>query len=124
MPTLVYSTTIVDGLHNWPGAIPAVHWLAFPHRHRFVIKAFAEVGHDDRDVEFIILGQAVRATLEQRYATPDGRGMLDFRHESCEMIGRHLVEALGLVACIVSEDGENGAVVVKEGLPYAVLPTA
>lgn len=118
MPTVVYSSLRVEGFHNWPDAPDQVAFLRNTHRHMFHIRAYKQVDHADRDVEFILLGREVREGLDVMYGTPCGFGTM-----SCEMIAHSLIEALELDACEVSEDGENGAIVTREGF-NALLPSA
>lgn len=54
--TVVFCTLQIDGTHYWKDCpIEEVSFLRNNHRHMFHIKAYKEVFHDDRDVEFIWL---------------------------------------------------------------------
>ena len=118
--TEVYCTVQVEGTHNWPNCpITEVGYLQHPHRHLFIIKAYVNVSHHDRDVEFIQLGHQIRSYLLKRYGTdmPQagcyGEHVCIFGARSCEMIGDELMEEFGLSKIEVSEDGENGAIITK-----------
>lgn len=104
-------TLQVEGLHHWPGCdIPEVDFLNFPHRHVFWIKAWKEVSHADRDIEFIVLKREMQVWL-LNWTTPRG---IDFGPKSCEMIAEMLIDKFNLAACEVLEDNENGAYLIKE----------
>ena len=107
MTTVVYATIRVEGFHCWPEAPAEVVFLRQEHRHLFHIKGCVQVQHDDRDVEFILLGRKMLDFFHRAY--PDGR----LGSSSCEMLAYHLVTELGLTSCAVSEDGENGAEVSR-----------
>jgi hypothetical protein len=94
-------------VHRWDAAPREVEFLRHPHRHMFHIEVMKEVHHDDRDVEFIMLGRAVRNYLENSFNSV--AGALQFGTMSCEMLARELIEVFGLTLCRVWEDGENGA---------------
>jgi hypothetical protein len=112
--TEVYCTLQLPGIHNWPGCpFDEVGYLRDPHRHMFHIKAHAKVGHDDRDVEFIILKNTITQYLHDAYWSEKTR-CLFFGARSCEMIARELIETFDLCRCEVSEDGENGAILTVE----------
>jgi len=113
MASFVISTVRVHGFHHWQGAPPAVQHLSLRHRHEFVIRARAEVGHNNRDIEFQLLGAKVLETVNFLWG---GRGLLgyEFGGASCEMIGARLLEALPELSSVsVWEDDENGAEVVR-----------
>lgn len=106
MKTTVFASLTFEATHNWPQCnIKEVEYLKHEHRHVFHITAYVEVSHDDRDVEFIVLKHRIKDYLEEFY--PENK----LGATSCEMLASELVEAFNLVKCIVSEDGENGAVV-------------
>lgn len=111
MKTEVFCTLQVEGTHCWPGCpFEEVAYLRDPHRHVFHIKAYKEVFHDDRDVEFIMLKHEIQQYFVSKYYQPAGK-LCVFGAMSCEMIGRELIEQFGLSRVEVSEDNENGAVV-------------
>lgn len=64
------------------------------------------VSHDDRDVEFVLLKREVEKCVRFTQAARE-----EVETWSCERWAAHLLAALGLARCEVSEDGENGAVV-------------
>lgn len=108
MAIIAYATIQVEGFHCWPEAPAEVAFLRQEHRHLFHIKGCVQVYHDDRDVEFILLGRKMLGFFHRVY--PDGRlGRL-----SCEMLAQQFVDEFDLTLCEVSEDGENGAWIVKD----------
>lgn len=111
--TEVWCTLQVEGTHNWPGCpFDEVAYLRDPHRHVFHVKAYVPVTHSDRDVEFIMLKHKIRGYFESEYWNHE-QSLLVFGPKSCEMIAQELIQQFGLSRCEVSEDGENGAIVVK-----------
>jgi hypothetical protein len=104
----VYCTVLFEGIHCWPECpFEEVKYLRDPHRHVFHIKVFKRVNHDDRDVEFIMLKHRVEEYLHEKY--PDGQ----LGATSCEMLGRELLGMFNATSVQVSEDGENGAFVMR-----------
>lgn len=109
---VVFATLQFQGIHNWPGCpFDEVAYLRDPHRHMFHIKAYKEVFHDDRDVEFIMLKNAIQKYIAETY--PDGV----LGAKSCEMLAVELIEKFELCQCEVNEDGENGAIVTRTRVP-------
>jgi hypothetical protein len=110
--TYVYCTTRFVGFHRWPDAPSEVKYLRDNHRHEFHVKVTVQVGHNDRDVEFITL----RERVDELFS--GGSSIHQFGAKSCEMIAEDIisfVEADGtykIHSVEVSEDGENGAIVV------------
>ena len=118
----VFCTLQVEGTHNWPGCpFDEVSYLRDEHRHVFHIKAYKKVTHSDRDVEFIMLKHQLEHYVNWKYKNIDkvladgsairGTNLCKFGAKSCEMIAKELIEQFDLVACEVSEDNENGAIV-------------
>ena len=113
----IWVTFKKEGIHCYPEAATDpklatgdeydVSFLASPHRHIFHFQVAIEVGHSDRDIEFI---QAKR-WMENLYNT----GTLQLSYKSCEMIAEDLYVEIAAkypgrnVRIDVSEDGENGA---------------
>jgi hypothetical protein len=103
-----------EGIHCYPAAatdpkLKDVSFLANPHRHMFHFEVAIQVFHNDRDIEFI----QVKRWLESLYS-----GTLELNFKSCEMISDDLYEVIASrypgreVTIKVSEDDENGAVIV------------
>jgi len=114
--TEVYCSLQLEGIHNWPNCPhEEVAYLRNNHRHMFHIKTWVDVGHDDRDVEFIIFKHQVEEYLINKYGMNEELGIrvCEFGPMSCEMIARELIEHFNLSRCEVSEDGENGAIVTR-----------
>lgn len=109
--TEVYCTVQVEGIHRWETCpFEEVFYLRDPHRHVFHIKAYKQVNHDDRDVEFIMLKHQIENHLYTEYGS-DLTNVCEFGNMSCEMIAKELIRLFDLSRCEVSEDNENGAVV-------------
>jgi hypothetical protein len=116
-----------EGIHCYPAAAtdPAlatgdaydVSFLASPHRHIFHFEVTIQVFHNDRDIEFI----QFKRWLENLYAGDT----LELNYKSCEMISDELYDQIAArypdrnIVINVSEDGENGAVIVyNTATPY------
>lgn len=104
---IVYATTSFEGFHKWPDAPDEVAFLRELHRHRFHVRVEVKVQHDDRQVEFILLQREVDRVIRFLQATKDVSCW------SCERWARELFAELPLWRCEVSEDGENGAIVMR-----------
>ena len=102
MQMTVYITTQFPMFHRWAKAPEDVSVLREWHRHIFHVKAWKEVTHDDRDIEFITLKTHINGYIARTFYNRR-------HHFSCEMIAEMLINEFGLCRCDVSEDGENGA---------------
>jgi hypothetical protein len=118
----IWVTFRKEGMHRYPAAAtdPAlatgdeydVSFLANPHRHIFHFRVWADVVHNDRDIEFI----QFKRWLENLYR--DNTLQLDYK--SCEMMADDLYIQIAsrypnrAVWIEVSEDGENGALIKYE----------
>lgn len=104
---VIWVTTKFAAFHYWKDAPDQVAFLRSSHRHLFHVKAFWEVNHNDRDLEFFIqkekLEDYVRTNLEGKTFAA-----------SCEMLAEKILNALGCCYVDVSEDGENGAFVAAK----------
>jgi hypothetical protein len=102
----VFCTLQFIATHSWPDCpFETESYLRDTHRHVFHIKAFKQVTHNDRDVEFIGLKNQIIYYLLDKYPTGE------FGAKSCEMLAIELISEFNLSRCSVDEDGENGAVV-------------
>ena len=111
--TQVYARLSVEGIHNWTDCpIDEVSYLKHPHRHRFGIKAYADVSHADRDIEFIELKHKINNYLKSKYFDETMQCMM-FGSMSCEMIASELLSEFDLYKCEVNEDEECGAIVTR-----------
>jgi hypothetical protein len=107
----VWCTLQLEATHNWPECpFEEVDYLRVPHRHLFFIKAYANVHHDDRDVEFIKLKHSVTEYLKEHYWN-EQKKLHVLGKTSCEMLASELCTVFNLSRCEVSEDNENGAIV-------------
>lgn len=111
--TMIEVELSVPGFHRWADAPEPVEFLQDRHRHIFQITARRKVGHDNRETEFLLLRDDL---LNYLWGTFPRWGIdaLEFGEMSCEMIGRLLLEEFDLDWVKVSEDGENGAVLIRE----------
>ena len=117
----VYCTLEIEGTHNWKDCpFPEVAYLRDDHRHVFHFKAFVDVEHSDRDVEFIMLKHEIEQYLTSKYYDETLR-MCKFGSMSCEMLAIELIEKFDLCECEVSEDGENGSIVTTETVLWGIL---
>jgi hypothetical protein len=104
----VFCTLQFSATHCWPDCpFDDVAFLRDPHRHVFHIKAYKQVSHTDRDVEFIRLKMAIERYLQFKYVVGD------FGAKSCEMLAEELILRFNLSKCEVSEDNENGSLVTR-----------
>ena len=119
-----------EGIHKYPAAATDpnlatgdeydVSFLATPHRHIFHFEVSIEVFHNDRDIEFI----QFKRWLENQYS----QGILKLDYKSCEMISDDLYDVIATrypdrnIVISVSEDNENGAMIVyNKSQPYQQL---
>jgi len=118
----IWVTFQKEGMHRYPAAAtdPAlatgdeydVSFLANPHRHIFHFRVWADVVHNDRDIEFI----QFKRWLENLYKD----GILQLDYKSCEMMSDDLYIQIAsrypdrAVWIEVAEDGENGALIKYE----------
>ena len=107
MGTFIWVTLQFEGYHSWPDAPMRSAFLRNEHRHMFHVKLYQKVTHLDRDVEFIELKNKLQDFITRTW--PGGQlGSI-----SCEMIATHILSNFGGERCDVSEDGENGALVIR-----------
>lgn len=99
MPRFIAISLSFEGFHRWKNAPPEHAYLRERHRHLFVCKAYMEVGHGNRAVEFIALKRVVQQWCAARFA----EGGL-----SCEQMAQKISERYGFSRVEVWEDGENG----------------
>lgn len=103
----VYCKFQIEGIHYWP---EATNYLKHPHRHMFHFEVKVQT-IEDRQIEFIELGQELL-----KYMKPPWE-----RTVSCEQLAGNVVDHLKMrhgfdriYIVDVSEDGENGVLVVYE----------
>ena len=105
-----------EGIHKYPAALDDpkladVQFLGYPHRHMFHFRVRVSVTHNDRDIEFILF----KRELENLY-----QGTMNIDYKSCEMIAEDLINYIianypdRYVEVGVSEDGENGAILINK----------
>jgi hypothetical protein len=126
MITKIWVTAQFVGCHQWPKAPPLVAFLRNLHRHVFHVRALFRVTGDDRQLEFFTVQQNLEAAADTVKTQLQTNPYL-----SCEQMALSILTFLsGLKFWVesveVSEDAENGAIVVKndqemrESLPAKV----
>ena len=114
--SMIWVTFAREGIHKYPAALTDpklatgdeydVSFLGYPHRHTFFFKVWIEVGHSDREIEFI----QFKRWLQNLY----GNAILELDYKSCEMIAEDLYQQISTrypgrtVEIEISEDNENG----------------
>lgn len=112
MQTYIAVKLQVEGIHRWEECpIEEVKYLRDDHRHVFHIKVTKEVFHDNRDVEFIQFKHKIEKYFREEYFDYN-YNCCYFGKMSCEMIAKELVQEFDLKSAEVSEDNENGALVI------------
>lgn len=114
--TTVWIRTTFNAIHYWPDAPDTVmgRFLRNPHRHCFHVELHKGVEHDNRDIEFLELQRNVRMYCREQIGGPS---FLSPTNKSCEMIAQELLDKFDADMVLVSEDGENGAVVYRRPYP-------
>ena len=100
-------TTSFPGYHQWKDAPEKFAYLRNIHRHVFHVRAEMEVTHDNRDIEFIELKDAVDYFIYEVYYN-------QIFPDSCEKIARDIAEQFGFDYVEVLEDNENGGSYTKK----------
>lgn len=106
MITTILVKNRIELQHHWPEAPEEVSYLQWPHRHQFYIESEITVGHDDRELEFIMVQHAIDKFLQNT--------QFDLR-VSCEqlarMVGQFIRSHYGMreISVTVREDDEHGA---------------
>lgn len=117
MGTKVTAGTRVNALHRWPEANGRRSYLAHHHMHDFSIRVEANVTHDNRQIEFHDLRDALERAVGlilSLNTTPLG-GASSFGSMSCEQVGIEILRLLDQVDVVrVNEDEFCGAVVTRE----------
>jgi|TARA_B100001093_G_scaffold393070_1_gene379658 hypothetical protein len=118
---MIWVTFQKEGIHKYPAALDDpklatgdwddVSFLGYPHRHMFHFRVAIEVFHDDREIEFIQFSRWLQRLFSENVMTLD--------YKSCEMIADDMFLEIRKkygsnreVHIEVSEDGENGCVVI------------
>ena len=111
--TIVIACNEVAGTHCWencPVGFPHPY-LKSPHRHIFFIETEFEVSDEDRQIEIFEAQDNINRFIEKHYGKNSAG--IDFGGDSCEMIARKIVEAMGAKQCTVREDNKGGATYVR-----------
>jgi len=111
--TTVWITTSFIGFHRWKDAPSSVGYLRDFHRHIFHVKIAVLVQTENREVEFHTLKSLVNSYIHDTFQN-------QYMEYSCEtiakMIFKYVFHVIRLPYCEfveVSEDGENGATVIR-----------
>ena|ERR1700685_4378654 len=110
--TYVYCQTRFEGFHQWPEAPEEVSYLREMHRHEFRVKVVVKVNHDNRDVEFITLKNHTNQIIKTGKSKGGWTGQLSCEQIANAIIGKLLDRRYQVHSVEVSEDGENGSIVV------------
>jgi hypothetical protein len=114
----IFVTFQFDGIHSWPECpIKEVSFLKNPHRHIFHGTLVKQVTHNDRDIEFIQLKREVLRFIHEHWFN-DGNSLGSM---SCEEMAGRLLDQFKAVMVIISEDGENGAVITHNTALFSFL---
>lgn len=106
MTNYIWVTTEFFGVHKYPKAPEQVRYLRNEHRHKFFVKLYLEVFHNDREVEFHMLQNELGSCCDNF--------PFDMKSNSCEdiadMISHYIVTRYPnrKIKISVSEDNENG----------------
>jgi 6-pyruvoyl-tetrahydropterin synthase len=107
MKTFVVIKAQFEAIHQWEECpISEVDFLRQPHRHIFHVTVKFKVGHNNRELEFIVM----KHKLEDILAKYNRRFI---GNKSCEMLAEEIMLKLDADFVSVYEDDENGAEVVK-----------
>ena len=110
----IFITTSFQGFHKYPGAKEAYKFLRDFHRHIFGVRVKTSVSHNDRDIEFIELKNAINEFIEVKL-----KGELYREEISCEDFADHIADFVreytgsNFIEVEVNEDGENGAIIAR-----------
>lgn len=110
MQTYIWITTQFIGFHRWRDAPDATAFLRDIHRHVFHVRVMVSVSHANRDIEFFDLKERVEKYIADNWKDRP------FEH-SCEYIAQALALNFNAISVEVSEDGENGATVIRSDKP-------
>ena len=98
-------------IHCWPDAKGKHEYLKYPHRHIFKCQVSLQVFHNDREVEFLALKDALSNFCSENWHNKN------IGSKSCEMIAEELYSFIAMnyphrdTIINVSEDGENGVTI-------------
>ncbi len=99
----------VQGFHFYPDAPVGVGYLSHIHRHVFVIRARAQVSHNEREIEIITEQNVIEEKLKINFGEPCVFGSM-----SCESIAEWLLNELPELSYVeVLEDGYGGAALTR-----------
>lgn len=113
--TVIFVSFQMEGFHRWEDAPKEVEFLRHNHRHMFHFEVEKQVSHHDRDIEIILFKRKVEAYLKNKYTyidTDTKQITIEFGQKSCEMLANEIIDEFGCCRVKVTEDGENGAVVL------------
>lgn len=101
--------TQFDFAHRYENATGDFHYLKNLHRHKFFVEIEVEVGHDDREIEFLALKKEIDKYISQ---CCDGKWKDTMSCEMmCKELFKQIVHLYGLdrkISISIFEDNENG----------------
>jgi len=102
--TYIIINTQFAATHHWPECtIATQQHLKLVHRHVFHVRMKWEVGHNDRELEFIEMKEFVESFIDISYRNRF------IGKKSCEMLCEELAQQFKAQYVRVMEDNENGA---------------
>lgn len=109
MKKIIYITLDFIWFHQYEDAPEAVDFLKNLHRHKFNVKVWFAVEHNNRDKEFFIMQNKVYLFIKNKYQQYKNW----FLVWSCEMIAQDILEYFTddqVDFVEVNEDWENGVI--------------
>lgn len=107
-------------IHNWATCPHQdVLFLKNIHRHEFFVYVKVEVGHSNRDIEFLQLQCDIDATINTLYQKSNLlKNTYLLESKSCEMIANDIYKMLkdkyNIVSIEIGEDGENFGIIERD----------
>lgn len=108
MKRFITIKTSFVGFHRWKDAPNICSFLRNWHRHIFYVKMIAEVSHNEREIEFITLKKDLDEYIHLNFD-------YEYFEYSCETLAEKILLAFNAHTVCVSEDDENGAIVINDG---------
>lgn len=105
----VITYNLIEGFHFYPDAPDFCGYLAHNHRHLFEVRCWAEVSHNNREIEINTLQNAIEDKLSYGFGKPCKFGAM-----SCEDIAEFLLSEFSELNKVqVLEDGYGGAALTR-----------
>ena len=110
----IYVTTSFQCFHCYPGAKEEYAFLRANHRHMFGVRVKLSVSHNNRDVEFLGLKNAINEFIEVKLIRDLWRPNIsceDFADCICDFVRDYTHS--NFIEVEVNEDNENGAIIAR-----------